>query len=204
MTSKENYTGIKTGVKTAFVRAFRAGLTNKFWQSISPAMQDVRSEDHVLPEFPTVKVEFPIVRVDATVNQVHWQNINRSTDHKGLPQQQGICTANITVYVYAKSAKQRDRITDAYVNMLLFAYCHPKELAFSNVLSNFPLIGIHPILNELNIGNDTAGKGIPWCEDDYVYMSTISFDAEVVFFMQPQDDAIEFIKEINVKAEPAQ
>lgn len=203
MSDEVQYTGLKDGLKHAFVTAFRAGLTDEFWQNLSPVMKDPRPEDHVLPEFPTVPMEFPIVRVDVTINTIHWTTMQRNElDATGNPRKTGRATPNVTVYFYALSAKQRDRLMDAYINMLLFWTVKPDHMAFTKCLAGWPGIGIHPVLNRMSIGQDNAGKGIPWCEDDYVYMNTLSFDAEVVFYMEPKPQDIALIEEVNVHANP--
>lgn len=201
MHTSAKYTGLRTGIKHAFVEAFRKGLTDGFWGTIDESMNDVRPEDHVLPEFPVRKQEFPIVRLDVSLNTVNWTSMQRYRyDEAGKPKQTGMCTPNVTVYVYALSALQRDRIMDAYTNMLLFSYVHPESTAFSNTLEQWPGMGIQPHLDKLSFGQDNAGTGIPWAQDQYIYMSTLSFDATVVFYMQPTDESIALIEEVDVEA----
>lgn len=190
--------GLKTETKRAFVRAFRAGLSDSFWKSLDQSMKDANIENHVLEDFPVVKTEFPIVRIAVSFGNTNWQNISRYfVIGQVSPYQTAEIQVRVNVDLFALSSIQRDRLQDGYLYMLLFAYTQPKHFAFAHELTKAKNIQIQPILNSIQLGPDSISNSVPWCEGQKVFSSSLSFDANVIYALD-RNDILDIVRQIDV------
>lgn len=182
--------GLKTKVKTAFGLAFRDAMSLEFWQNIDDSMQDLRPEEQVVEEFPVQKMRFPFVRVAVSFGKANWMNVNRwfFQEHAQAAQNAEI-DVRVSVDMFALSSKQRDRIEDMYLFMLLFGYTRQDTVAFYKHMNRYDDVSIKPILNSISIDRDSSTKDIPWCRDTVVYQGTLSFDSKVTFAFNKGDFA---------------
>ena len=196
--------GLKVRVKRRLVRAIRAGLSDEFWHTIDDGVGQLDPQKQVLGEFPVQKMAFPFLRVGVTFDRSTWVNLNRYIlDWDGSPGQVGKCTATSTIEVYARDARQRDRIEDALMFMLLFQYTRPNDMAFVDVLGSQEdgdvNLGFQPVLNSIRMGSDSATNRIPWNADSQVYVGSLSFDSVITYTMRPEA-AWAIIRRIGVEA----
>lgn len=199
---RSRYVGLKTGVKAAVVTALRDGLTNDFWRSVDESLKDLTPNELVLPEFPVKMWRLPLVTVNISFGKVQWDNANRYT--YGPPRrlkQVALTSSTVTLDIYSESPVNRDRLADTFLNMLIFAYGNPSNSAFTQRLHSFnENFGIDPILNTISVGSDSAGTGIPWAADRYVYTTSLGFDLNIRFTMDPFE-TLPGIKKISVDAD---
>lgn len=193
--------GLKTKVKKAFVKAFREALTDSFWSNIDDSMEDLDPAKQVLEEFPVVKTEWPFARVAIRFTSTNWMNVSRYFLQKeNQLAQTAEADVNVMLDIFAMSSKQRDRMEDAYLNALLFGYTRPSSSGFYSQLSSYDDMSLQPILNTIDISQDSYTKSIPWCRDSVVYQGTLSFKAKVSFAFN-QGEWLPFLKQVNVAAE---
>ena len=196
--------GLKVRVKRRLVRAIRAGLSDEFWHTIDDGVGQLDPQKQVLGEFPVQKMAFPFLRVGVTFDRSTWVNLNRYIlDWDGSQGQVGKCTATSTIEVYARDARQRDRMEDALMFMLLFQYTRPNDMAFVDVLGSQEdgdvNLGFQPVLNSIRMGSDSATNRIPWNADSQVYVGSLSFDSVVTYTMRPEG-VWALIRRIDVEA----
>lgn len=196
-----NLNGLKTEVKTSFINAFRAGLSDKFWHSLDASMKDVKQ--HVLEEFPAVKMEFPLVTVSVSFGTTNWSNLSRSfIVHQSQMHQTAEVDCKVSLDFFTMSSIQRDRLQDGYLYLLLFGYTKPDSLAFARALKQ-SRCNIMPILNSIAFGLDQVSNKVPWCQGVNVYTGSLSFDAKVVYSMD-LGDILDVLKEIDVDVSPSE
>ena len=189
--------GLKVRVKTRLVRAIRAGLSDEFWHSIDDSVDDLDPARQVLDEFPVEKMAFPILRVGVSFDQSTWVNMNRYfVNQRMQPDQIGQCNVRCTIDLWARDAKQRDRMEDALLLMLIFQYVRPKNIAFVRELDADPTLGLQPILNTIRMGADSSTSRIPWNIDTQVYTGSLSFDL-VCTYQLHEREAMAIIREID-------
>lgn len=189
--------GLKVRVKTRLVRAVRAGLSDEFWHSIDDSVDDLDPARQVLDEFPVEKMAFPILRVGVSFDQSTWVNMNRYfVNQRMQPDQIGQCNVRCTIDLWARDAKQRDRMEDALLLMLIFQYVRPKNIAFVRELDADPTLGLQPILNTIRMGADSSTSRIPWNIDTQVYTGSLSFDL-VCTYQLHEREAMAIIREID-------
>lgn len=189
--------GLKVRVKTRLVRAVRAGLSDEFWHSIDDSVGDLDPARQVLDEFPVEKMAFPILRVGVSFDQSTWVNMNRYfVNQRMQPDQIGQCNVRCTIDLWARDAKQRDRMEDALLLMLIFQYVRPKNIAFVRELDADPTLGLQPILNTIRMGADSSTSRIPWNIDTQVYTGSLSFDL-VCTYQLHEREAMAIIREID-------
>lgn len=198
--------GLKVRVKRRMVRAIRAGLSDEFWHGIDDAVKQLDPEKQVLDEFPVQRMAFPFLRVGVSFDRSTWVNMNRyMLNWDGSPGQVGKCVVTTTIEVYARDARQRDRMEDAIMFMLLFQYVRPNDMEFTRVLGDQEdgsvNLGFQPVLNSIRMGSDSATNRIPWNSDSQVYVGSLSFDSTVTYTMRPED-VWAVIRRIDVEAKP--
>ena len=132
----EEWTGVRTGVRRCMTAAFANGLSDGFWRSLDPSLDDVRPDEQVLSEFPVEAMRLPLVRVDASFTGAHWGHFQTVKDEDGRLRNFAMCEPTVTATVYAKSAIQRDRMLDAYTDMLAFAFTQPMQQPNPNTYGN--------------------------------------------------------------------
>ena len=179
--------GLKVRVKTRLIRAVRAGLSDEFWHSIDDSVDDLDPARQVLDEFPVEKMAFPILRV----------NMNRYfVNQRMQPDQIGQCNVRCTIDLWARDARQRDRMEDALLLMLIFQYVRPRNIAFVRELDADPTLGLQPILNTIRMGADSSTSRMPWNIDTQVYTGSLSFDL-VCTYQLSEREALGVIREID-------
>ena len=189
--------GLKVRVKTRLVRAVRAGLSDEFWHSIDDSVDDLDPARQVLDEFPVEKMAFPILRVGVSFDQSTWVNMNRYfVNQRMQPDQVGQCNVRCTIDLWARDARQRDRMEDALLLMLIFQYVRPKNIAFVRELDADPTLGLQPILNTIRMGADSSTSRIPWNIDTQVYTGSLSFDLVCTYQLRERE-AMAIIREID-------
>lgn len=198
----EEWTGVRTGVKRCMTAAFANGLSDEFWRSLDPSLDDVRPDEQVLSEFPVEAMRLPLVRVDASFTGAHWGHFQTVKDEDGRLRNFAMCEPTVTATVYAKSAIQRDRMLDAYTDMLAFAFTQPMHDAFTHTLAAWPGIGIDPVLNDLSFTGEADSATLPWDTGSHVFSGGISFRLNVRFYMRDSERPPYYIREIDVHAEP--
>ena len=193
--------GLKTKVKAVLVNAFRKGLSQEYWQNFDDSVQDFYPEDQVLEEFPVKSTKFPFVRISISFGKTTWMNLNRYwfQEHAQMTQNAEL-DIQCNVDIFALSSKQRDRIEDAYLFMLLFGYNVPKQAAFYKEMNHYDDVSIKPILNSIDIERDSITKDIPWCKDTPVYQGALSFKCKVTYAFN-RGDFIARLRMIGIKAE---
>lgn len=194
--------GLRTGVKSAVVTALRDGLSDDFWRSVDDSLRDVTPQSLVLPEFPTKMWSLPLITVRVSFGRITWDNLSRYTLTAPLNLKQvAMTTATVTMDFYCESSLQRDRLADTFLNMIVFAYIFPSHSAFASRLHDYDEnFGIDPVLSSVGVGSESAGTGIPWAADKYVYTTSMSFDMNVRWTMKPGEH-IDGIKAIDVTSE---
>ena len=189
--------GLKVRVKTRLVRAVRAGLSDEFWHSIDDSVDDLDPRRQVLDEFPVERMAFPILRVGVSFDQSTWLNMNRYfVNARTQPDQVGQCKVRCTIDLWARDAKQRDRMEDALLLMLIFQYTRPKNVAFVRELDADPTLGLQPVLNSIRMGADSSTNRIPWNIDTQVYTGSLSFDL-VCTYQLAEREVFGVIREID-------
>ena len=193
--------GFKTKVKTVFGLAFRDAMSLEFWQNIDDSMRDLRPEEQVVEEFPVKKMRFPFVRIAVSFGRANWVNVNRFFFQEHAQSAQNAeMDVRVSIDIFALSSRQRDRIEDMYLFMLLFGYTRQDTVAFYKYMNMYDDVSVKPILNSIAIERDSSTKDIPWCKDTVVYQGTLSFDSKVAFAFNKGDFASR-VKMINMKTE---
>jgi hypothetical protein len=192
--------GLTTSIKNAFVLGLRESIKPSLWHELDPALDQLDEDKNTYPEFPQVKTEFPFVRVSANISEIQQSNVGRwHEDDNGMPVQDGKCKASCSIYVYAMSSQQRNRLIDAYINIIMFSHLRPSSSVLMSYLHKASGAKIDIDTTSLQIGSDSVSKGIPWDSDTYVYTNYISFNAIVNFAARLDTSDFFTISEIDVE-----
>ena len=167
---------IVEGIKKELVGAFQQAFSDTFWSSFNVASSRIDPKRIVLMEYPTEKIEFPMVRIGVDVEGLFWDNISAVTDTKDnqCMQVNGSCSID----AYALSAQSRDRLLDAFLALLTWRKLQIPN-AFDNYLTETPKKNLEMPVIKLSNGDIDISTGdeevLEWAENGgRVYMASIS------------------------------
>ena len=166
---------IVEGIKKELVGAFKQAFSDTFWSSFNTSASTVAPERIVLMEYPTEKIEFPMVRIGIDVNQMYWDNISAVTDEKDnqCAEFDGDCTVDL----YALSAQDRDRLLDAFLALLAWRKLQIPN-AFDDYLTTTPKNDLEMPVITLGNGNvditTVDDEALEWAENGgRIYMGEL-------------------------------
>jgi hypothetical protein len=194
--------GLKRTVKTAVIRGFREALTKDFWKTAFPSLEQVDPANFIFPEFPLEKVAYPFIRVNTNISQIEQLQVGKYENRGVEGTTWQTLKANLTIQVvfYCLEPEQRDDLTDAYMNAIMFSHLRPKESVLLQYL--YQLENSHIVLDtsKISLTADSASKGIPWDQGQVVYSNSISVAGQITFDAILDDEVVETIKEIDIDA----
>lgn len=177
-----SYTGLRQATRTAVRTALVQGLSDEFWQSLDPAMKQLDPEQVVVSKYPTQTVSYPIVHVDVTFGRLQWAGLSAAPQNWSPSQGERLLTgdATVSVEVYALSAIQRDRLTDALETLVTCSDMLDAS-AFRAALTT-DKVCVQPMASTLQNQGDVESSDVPWMWKDHpCFMTGFSFDTKVSY-----------------------
>lgn len=192
--------GVTKSLKKLFILAFREGLKSANLQTNDPVIK--RLENNVSAEYPVDKVKYPSLWITTSFNRLSWQDMNpyyvAELPGGAYKYKIGELEASINVEILALSNEERDAITDAMANMILFGHVESDSNRFLKFLINEPYLNVTPILSELSVSPEAVTFGSPWNENQIVYTRSISFKTYGEFAQRLDNNALIDLREINL------
>lgn len=192
-----SYTGLRQATRTAVRTALVQGLSNEFWQSLDPAMTRLDPEQVVVSKYPTQTVSYPIVHVDLTFGPLRWAGLSAAPQNWTPTQSERLLVgdATVSVEIYARSAIQRDRLTDA-LETLVTCSDMLNASAFRAALTT-DQVCVQPLAATLQNQGDVESTDVPWMWKDHpCFMTGFSFDSKVSFLFDVEQ-AVTLVKQVD-------
>lgn len=188
--------GITKSLKTMFVLATRAGLSSSLLQAVDPVIK--KAKDNVSLDYPVTQLEYPGIWLTTAFNTLKWNSINGELIHpEGYKYNMGEFEATISFEVIALSNEERDAMTDALANMVMFGSLETDSDAFYRFLAEEPYIALTPLLGEVKLSQDGVNIGTPWDPNQIAYTKTVSFNVVGEFAQRLDNKVLIPLREIN-------
>lgn len=189
--------GITKSLKTMFVLATRAGLSSNLLQSVDPVIS--KAKNNVSLDYPVTQLEYPGIWLTTSFNSLKWNSINGELIHPdGYKYNIGEFDATINFEVIALSNEERDAMTDALANMVMFGSLETDSDAFYRFLVEEPYIALTPLLGEVKLSQDGVNIGTPWDPNQIAYTKTISFSVVGEFAQRLDNKLLIPLREIHL------
>ncbi len=192
-----SYTGLRQATRTAVRTALVQGLSDEFWQSLDPAMTRLDPEQVVVSKYPTQTVSYPIVHVDVTFGPLRWAGLSAAPQNWTPSHSERLLTgdATVSVEVYALSAIQRDRLTDALETLVACSDMLDASAFRAALVTD--QVCVQPVASTLQNQGDVESQDVPWMWKDHpCFMTGFSFDSKVSFLFDVEQ-AMALVKHIQ-------
>lgn len=195
-----SYTGLRQATRTAVRTALVQGLSDQFWLSLDSAMSQVNPEQVVVSKYPTQVVSYPIVHVDLTFGPTKWAGLSAAPQNWTPTQGERLLIGDATVgvEVYALSAIQRDRLTDALETLVTCSDMLDASAFRAALVTD--KVCVQPVASSLQNQGDVESSDVPWMWKDHpCFMTGFSFDVKVSFLFS-LEQAAALVKHVQTDA----
>lgn len=160
---------IVTPVKKAIIQALRATFTSMYPNTTLANM-------NIDMEYPYLEEKYPGIWVRFSPRSIRASGLDytqRSDDEIfGVWHFEG----TVSLMVLALSSKERDLISDGFIEAYAFGALMPSASTFSSSILASGLINMTLQSDVLTPGGQTESIGVPWDDDKYCYQDSYSFE----------------------------
>ena len=189
--------GVTKSLKTMFVLATRAGLKSSLLQGVDPVLS--KAKNNVSLDYPVTQLEYPGIWITTAFNSLKWNSINGYLVHPdGYKYNMGEFEATINFEVIALSNEERDSLSDALSNMVMFGSLETDSDAFYKFLVDEPYIALAPLMGEVRLSQDGVNIGTPWDPNQIAYTKTVSFNVVGEFAQRLDSKTLIPLREIHM------
>lgn len=172
-----------TPTKKVIIQALRATFTSTYPNTKLASM-------NIDMEYPYLEEHYPGIWVRFSPHELQASGLDYTqrtdTEIFGVWQFKG----TVTLLILALSSKERDLISDGFVEAYAFGQLMPSASIFYSTLLASDLINMTPQSDVLTAGGQTESVGVPWDDDKLSYQDSYSFEVLGQFRSRPQPGVV--------------
>ncbi|HEY6020557.1 MAG TPA: hypothetical protein VIY48_11910 [Candidatus Paceibacterota bacterium] len=155
--------------KKLIIRALRATFTSLYPNTKLASM-------NIDLEYPYLEEHYPGIWVKFSPHKIQASGLDpaRSTAEEIFSV--WYFEGTVTLMVFALSSKERDLISDGFIEAYAFGKLMPSASVFYSTLLSSDLINMTPQSDVLSAGGQTESVGVPWDDDKLAYEDRYSFE----------------------------
>jgi len=158
-----------TPVKKSLIRALRATFTSMYPNTKIANM-------NIDMEYPYLEEKYPGIWVRFSPSTIKASGLDptRQTDDEifGVWYFEG----TVSLTILALSSKERDLISDGFIEAYAFGSLMPSASVFASTLQSSNLVNMSLQSDVLTAGGQTESVGVPWDDDKLAYQDSYSFE----------------------------
>ena len=169
--------------KKVIIRALRATFTSMYPNSKMASMNIDMEYPYLEEHYPGIWVKFSPHKIQASgldYTQMSNDEIFGVWHFEGT----------VSLMILALSSKERDLISDGFIEAFAFGALMPSASPFYSTLLNSDLINMTPQSDILTSGGQTESVGVPWDDDKLAYEDRYSFEVVGQFRSRVQPGVI--------------
>jgi hypothetical protein len=160
---------IITPAKKLIIRALRATFTSMYPDNKLASMNIDMEYPYLEEHYPGIWVKFSPHKIQASGLEPTQQS---DTEIFGVWHFEG----TVSLMILALASKERDLISDGFIEAYAFGALMPSASPFFSTLLNSDLINMTPQSDVLTAGGQTESVGTPWDDDKLAYEDRYSFE----------------------------
>lgn len=158
-----------TPAKKAIIRALRATFTSMYPNTKLASM-------NIDMEYPYLEEHYPGIWVRFSPHTIRASGLDPTqrsdTEIFGVWHFEG----TVSLLILALSSKERDLISDGFIEAYAFGALMPSASAFASTLLDSDLINMTLQSDIITAGGQTESVGVPWDDDKLSYQDSYSFE----------------------------